>query len=273
MKKFLLVTVGLVALGFAAPASAADLAARPYPKAPPPMVPALYDWSGFYIGANGGWGSSRKCWDLVSNAFIPGGVVTTFPTPIAEGCHDVSGGTVGGRIGYRWQASSWVFGLEAQGNWADFRGSTPSLFFTPTLLTPGFTNQSRLEAFGLFTGQIGYAWNNVLVYVKGGAAVVRDKYSNGFIAPPGIVIDTAQETRWGGAAGVALEYGFTPNWSVAVEYDPLFMGTRDVNTYTTGQDPRFRAGLFSATDRVRQDVDLFTVRVNYKFGGPIVARY
>ena len=54
MKKFLLATVGLVALGMAAPASAADLAARPYTKAPPPMVAAIYDWSGFYIGANGG---------------------------------------------------------------------------------------------------------------------------------------------------------------------------------------------------------------------------
>ncbi len=55
MKKFLLGTVGLVALGFAAPASAADLAARPYTKAPPPMIAAIYDWSGFYIGLNGGW--------------------------------------------------------------------------------------------------------------------------------------------------------------------------------------------------------------------------
>ena len=62
MKKFLLATVGLVALGMAAPASAADLAARPY-KAPPPVV-AVYDWSGFYIGANGGGGWSHKCWDV-----------------------------------------------------------------------------------------------------------------------------------------------------------------------------------------------------------------
>src|ERR1700736_1544552 len=138
MKKLLLGTIGLVALGLAAPASAADIAARPYTKAPPPVAPPVYDWSGFYIGANGGWGTSRKCWDLVSNAFTPGGVVTTFPTPVAEGCHDASGGTAGGQIGYRWQASSWVFGLEAQGNWADFRGSNSS----PQ--RPGlFTNQTE----------------------------------------------------------------------------------------------------------------------------------
>src|SRR5260370_35343453 len=59
MKKFLLATVGLVALGMAAPASAADLAARPYTKAPPPMVAAIYDGTGFYTGADGGFGWCR----------------------------------------------------------------------------------------------------------------------------------------------------------------------------------------------------------------------
>ena len=60
MKKFLLGTVGLLALGMAAPASAADLAARPYTKAPPVYVAPIYDWSGFYIGGNGGWGQSPQ---------------------------------------------------------------------------------------------------------------------------------------------------------------------------------------------------------------------
>src|SRR5438477_5376438 len=99
MKKFLLGAVALVA--FAAPASAADLAARPYTKAPP-MIAAMYDWSGFYVGVNGGWGSSRKCWDAQAAGVFIGG----------EGCHDATGGTAGGQVGYRWQASSWVFGVE-----------------------------------------------------------------------------------------------------------------------------------------------------------------
>src|SRR3984893_9026896 len=105
MKKLLLVTSSLIALGAAAPAVAADLAARPYTKAPP-MVAAVYDWSGFYIGINGGGGSAHSCWDLL----VPAAV-------IGQGCHNSTGGTVGGQIGYRWQASSWVFGLEGQGNW------------------------------------------------------------------------------------------------------------------------------------------------------------
>ena len=65
MKKFLLGTVGLLALGMAAPATAADLAARPYKAAPVPYVAPMYDWTGFYIGANGGWGTSHSCWDIV----------------------------------------------------------------------------------------------------------------------------------------------------------------------------------------------------------------
>jgi outer membrane immunogenic protein len=247
MKKVLLVTASLIALGAAAPAMAADLAARPYTKAPP-MVAALYDWSGFYIGANGGWGSSRNCWDSVAPA-LPG----------AEGCHDATGAVAGGQIGYRWQAGTWVFGLEAQGDWADLKGSNASLLF------PGFTNESKIDAFGLFTGQIGYAANNVLFYVKGGAAVTADRYR--IFGAPGVVAGvTGDDTRWGGTVGVGLEYGFAPNWSAAIEYDHLFMQDRTYN-FTTP------AGAFFGTDRISQDVDLVTVRVNYKFGGPLVARY
>src|SRR3982074_343937 len=157
MKTFSLGSVGLVALGLAAPAQAADLAARPYTKAPAPVMAAIYDWSGFYIGANGGWGSSRKCWDAAFfGTFFIGD----------EGCHDATGGVAGGQIGYRWQSSAWVFGLEAQGDWADLRGSQVNRAF-PGLVTAGdVTNRSRVDGLGLFTGQVGYAWNNVLFYVK-----------------------------------------------------------------------------------------------------------
>jgi outer membrane immunogenic protein len=255
MKKFLLGTVGLVALGMAAPALAADLPARTYTKAPA-MVAVIYDWSGFYIGANGGYGTSRKEWDR----FTAGGVLIG-----DEGSHDATGGVAGGQIGYRWQASSWVFGLEAQGDWADLRGdNASSLFFR----IPGdTTNRSKIDAFGLFTGQIGYAWNNALLYVKGGAAVVDDKYT-GFTTATGVVFDTAKETRWGGTAGVGLEYGFAPNWSAAVEYDHLFMG--DHSLTLTSVLPPFGV---SRTDTIHQDVDLITVRVNYRWGGPVIAKY
>ena len=66
--------------------------------------------------------------------------------------------------------------------------------------------------------------------------------------------------------GVGFEYGITPNWSVGFEYDHMFMGSRDVSF--TAFD-----GTFSGTDHIGQNVDLFTARLNYKFGGPVVARY
>ena len=247
MKKVLLVTASLIALGAAAPAVAADLAARPYTKAPP-MVAAAYDWSGFYIGVNGGWGSSRNSWDSVPPGVLFG----------PEGSHDATGGTVGGQIGYRWQAGGFVFGLEAQGNWADFSGSNTSLLFANR-------NRTNVDAFGLFTGQVGYAVNNVLLYVKGGAAVTSNSYRietlGGALA--GV---TGDDTRWGGTIGAGLEYAFAPNWSVGVEYNHLFMQDRTY-AFTTP------AGGAFGTDRIRQDVDLVTARINYRFGGPSISKY
>jgi outer membrane immunogenic protein len=248
MKKVLLVTASLIALGAAAPAVAADLAARPYTKAPA-MIAAVYDWSGFYIGANGGWGSSRDSWNSVA-PFAVG----------SEGSHNGNGGTIGGQVGYRWQAGTWVFGVEAQGNWADFKGSNAS-----TLFGPGFVNNSKTNAFGLFTGQVGYAANNFLLYVKGGAAVTSNSYRIN-TAAGALAGTTGDDTRWGGAIGVGAEYAFAPNWSVGLEYDHLFMQDKTYN-FTTP------AGLAFGSDRIRQDVDLVTARLNYKFGGPIIAKY
>ncbi|MHC2173934.1 outer membrane immunogenic protein [Bradyrhizobium diazoefficiens] len=200
MNKILIGAIGAVALSLSAPASAADLAARPYTKAPPPMVAAIYDWSGFYIGINGGGGSAHKCWDFVTPVT---GVL------IGEGCHNATGGTVGGQVGYRWQSANWVFGLEGQGNWADFSGDNVSTTFIGT----GLRDRSKINAFGLFTGQVGYAWNNVLFYVKGGGAVVSDRY-RGYDVITGLEFDRANETRWGGTVGAGLEFGFAPNWTV-----------------------------------------------------------
>lgn len=242
MKKLMLVTASMLALGAAAPAVAADLAARPYTKAPP-MVQAAYDWSGFYIGINGGGGTSHNSWNLVGG--------------LPEGSHDATGGTVGGQIGYRWQQGPIVFGVEAQGNWADFSGDNVSNVFGPD------RNRTKIDAFGLFTGQIGYAWNNALLYVKGGAAVTDNKYS--IISGLGLgTLASTTDTRWGGVVGVGFEYGFAPNWSFGLEYDHLFMDSQNVT---------FVNPAFTQTDSIKQDVDLFTARVNYKFGGPVVGRY
>jgi outer membrane immunogenic protein len=238
-KTMLLAAASLVAISAAAPAVAADLAARPYTKAPA-MVAAIYDWSGFYIGINGGGGSAHTTWDILGGG--------------REGSHDATGGTVGGQLGYRWQMGQWVFGVEGQGNWADFSGDNNSALFATR-------NRTKIDSFGLITGQVGYAWNNVLAYVKGGAAVVGDKYEV-FSTATGALLGSSNQTRWGGTIGAGLEYAFAPNWSVGVEYNHIFLEDKDVTF----------AGLVG-TDRIKQRVDMGLVRLNYKFGGPVVAKY
>lgn len=253
MHRFAVIGAGLLSIaGFASAASAADLAARTYTKAPPLAAP-IYDWSGFYIGLNGGGASSRNCLTITSVAGLA-------VNPNSEGCHNATGGLVGGQLGYRWQVTNWVFGLEAQGDWADLKGSNGS----STAIIP-YTNQTKIDAVGLFTGQVGYAWNNVLWYVKGGAAVTDNKYSSFFTAT-NVVFNEASETRWGGAVGTGIEVGFAPNWSVGFEYDHLFMGNNGV-TFPTS------AIAVTRNDSIKQDVDMATVRVNYRFGGPVIAKY
>ena len=240
MKKFLLGAVGLVAMGMATPGSAADMPV----KAPPPPVIPIYDWTGFYIGANGGWGQSHNCVDFI-----------TVAGTVASDCANRSGGVVGGQIGYRWQTNQFVFGLEAQGDWADLSNTRVSLF-DPTLSTT-----VKTDGIGLFTAQLGWAWNASLLYVKGGAAVTSNRLDI-FDNITGLGLVSASNTRWGGTVGVGWEYGFAPNWSVGVEYDHLWMG--HANNSFSVVDPRLAAVL---NDRISQDVDMVTVRINYRFGG------
>jgi outer membrane immunogenic protein len=262
MRRLAFMAVGLVSVaGFAGAASAADLPTKVYTKAPPMAAP-IYNWGGFYVGVDAGGASSRNCWNVTNSLGTP------VPTTPSQGCHDATGGLAGGQIGYRWQMTSWVFGLEAQGDWANLKGSNTSLIGTFAGLP--FADQTKISAIGLFTGQVGYAWNNVLWYAKGGAAVTRDTYNgvSQFAAgtfPAGFAFDQATETRWGGAVGTGIEFGFAPGWSVALEYDHLFMGRSSANIFAT-------TGAFDRTDSIMQDVDMGTLRVNYTFGGPAVAK-
>ncbi|PBB36600.1 outer membrane beta-barrel protein [Mesorhizobium sp. WSM3868] len=237
MKRVLIAAAAFAAaLSAVAHASAADLAV-PVPT----KTDVGYDWSGFYIGANGGWGSSHSCW---TSAFFG-----------SEGCHNATGGTAGSQLGYRWQRSDWVFGLEAQGNWADLKGSNVDI------VVPVFINRSHVDWFGLLTAQVGYSVDNALFYVKGGAAVTHDRFDVLF-SPDTPAGETDDQTRWGGALGAGLEYGFAPNWSLAIEYDHLFMPDK-TTTFTVVGAP---GGPFS-TERIDQDVDLVGLHLNYRWGG------
>ena len=131
------------------------------------MVAAVYDWSGFYVGVNGGWGSSRKCWDFhhVLGAFVAAAKAATM-RPAAP---SAARSAIAGRLG------SWVFGLEAQGNWADFQRLARQPRSFPAHHQPHHgrrlrpvhrPDRLRLE--------------QALLYVKGGAAVTADRYRSYF---------------------------------------------------------------------------------------------
>ena len=110
--------------------------------------------------------------------------------------------------------------------------------------SPASRSNLRTDAFGLFTGQIGCAANNVLFYVKGGAAVTSDRYRIRDIPAPGIVVaTTGDDTRWGASVGAGLEFGFAPNWSAGIEYNHLFMQDRNYGFVTP-------AGVAFGADRI-----------------------
>ncbi|AWO91636.1 MULTISPECIES: outer membrane protein [Bradyrhizobium] len=178
MKKVLLASACLFA--FAAPASAADLAARPYTKAPV-AVASVYNWTGFYLGIVGG-----GAWQADSDP-------------------KMKGGFVGGTAGYNWQTGNVVFGLEADAAWADVSASATVL---------GITASSKTDALGTVRGRIGYAVNNVLFYGTGGYAWIDNKISG--TAGALTISDSKFHSGW--TVGAGVEAFFAPQWSVKGEY-------------------------------------------------------
>jgi len=236
--------VALAAVLTAGAANAADLPRAPYYKAA--VAPAAISWTGFYIGANGGGAWGRNCWTFIGTVPAIG-----LPAPLDEGCNSPSGGIVGGQIGYNWQAGSMVFGLEAQGDWADVQGQNVSRLPAPPF--PPSINRTRTDALGLFTGRVGYAWGSSLLYVKGGAAVAHDKHDFTVTAPAAPPIGV-NEARWGATIGAGVEHKFSPNWSGALEYNYVALGTSRVT---------FPSQPLAAIVDVGRDMHLVTLRVNY----------
>jgi outer membrane immunogenic protein len=138
------------------------------------------------------------------------------------------------------------------------RASLPSVHF------PGDTLSAKVTSVGLLTGQIGYAANAALFYLKGGGAWVNNNFLVQNAAGVGLFLATSH--KLGATVGVGFEYGFTPNWSAGLEYDHLMMGNAN-NSFSCA------AGCAAVANTISQNIEMFTVRVNYKFGGPVVARY
>lgn len=198
MKKILLATAALLAMG--ATSNAADLAARTYTKAPAAVVAPAVNWSGFYVGAMGGYGWTQ-----------------TVSIDGQNFSDELNGGFGGGTIGYNWQMGSpWVFGIEVDAAGASIKKSA-------------FLAEDKIDAFGSVTGRVGYAADAVLIYAKGGFA-----WANNKVSALGL---SESKTHAGWTIGAGLEYMFAPAWSVKAEYMYADFGKETyLNTFDVGAD-------------------------------------
>ena len=189
---FLGISVGAVVLTLVGgSAFAADLSVAPIYKAPPVVTPPAYNWSGFYLGANGGgsWGTSS--WD-------------------SAGSFNLSGAVVGGTLGANWQVGHVVLGAEGDVDWSNLKGSTTSAGCPAGCST----NNDWLAT---VRGRAGYAFDRVLPYVTGGLAVGDIK-----AATPGFAGENQTNAGW--TAGGGLEFALTNNWTAKAEYLHVDLG-------------------------------------------------
>jgi len=193
MKNLVLGALASVALICAGGAHAADMAVKAPPMAP--YVPAP-NWTGFYIGVNGGGAQGTTTWQYY---LFPGPT----PSPFYAN-HDAAGGMVGGTVGYNWQAgTNWVVGVEGDGDWSQITGSA-------ACPNPVFSCESKIKDIATARGRLGWAEDRVLFYVTGGAAWgdvnLRTVNSAGGPVPPsGTPINGTTSDRLGWTAGGGVE--------------------------------------------------------------------
>ena len=212
MKKLLSATAALAFVALTAPANAADLPV----KAPPMVMPALYNWSGVYIGVEGGGVMGQQThWTEID--------------PLAEGHtdefadigHPLHGGFVGGEAGFNWQSGRWVFGIEGDANWAELEEALTCENDAATNPQVDITENcgSRIRAFYTVRGRIGYAFGptgSFLVYVTGGGVWASQSARIGTLTAPFVTFEQWRDTA-GWTAGIGAEYGITPWLSVKGE--------------------------------------------------------
>ena len=238
MKKYVVAAAGLLMLGASA-ASAADLGPRMVTKAPP-MYSPVYNWTGFYLGVNGGYGWANSTHiDSLGRS---------------TGSFNQNGGMVGGTAGYNWQLGSTVLGLETDLDWARINGSTAA---GACAFGACYTN---MQSFGTFRGRLGYAAGMWMPYVTGGLAYADIKSGQ-------TVATSSDQWRAGWTVGAGVEAMFAPSWSAKLEYLYADFGTSGGGAYTTP------AGINVAASE--RNVNIVRAGINYHFdwGGPVVARY
>ncbi|MDI1266974.1 MAG: porin family protein [bacterium] len=279
MKKLVaaLITVALSSVT----ASAADLAARPYTKAPAIVAPT-YNWTGFYVGLNAGgeWNESNA---TTTTVFSPVGYfATTSPPAIGiAGSQNIkrTGFTGGLTGGYNWQVSNAVLGIEADFNYFGVRGSASSTALYPCCAPTGFTVNTSVSSDWLATvrGRVGFlATPALLLYGTGGLAVANVNANYLFTDTFATARESAatDSTRYGWTAGAGAEYALMNGWSIKAEYLYVDLGridTTSANLTAFAPPIAFPTNVFTHSIDLRSNI--VRAGINYKFGGPVVAKY
>ena len=213
VKKSVIVVAAIAAFGFVNVASAADMPV----KAPIAAPAAVYNWTGFYLGINGGGGWTKSQEGLAAGPLSGISGINTatcgLASPAGDCQHNLSGILGGGQLGYNWQSANWVYGLEGLFDAANINGTTNGSTTINVYTT-------KVTSLLLLTGRLGYAWNQWLVYGKGG-------YAGGSVR---LIVtsdtDNIDSTRWhnGWTIGGGVEYGLMRNWILGAEYDYVALG-------------------------------------------------
>lgn len=213
-----MVTLALAAAAFAAPAYAADMAVPPsYNPPAAALPPAMYNWTGIYVGGNVGGGFLS---DSISQA-TPPGPITISATQTAH-----PAGIIGGaQLGANYQFDSWVVG--AEGAWSASNLSGYGISPATGAGVDQERNTSNPLWLAAVSGRLGYAANDWLFYAKGGGAWMHVQYIQDLLL--GGVAGATQimnVNRAGFVAGGGVEYGLTENLSARLEYDFYDFGTK-----------------------------------------------
>jgi outer membrane immunogenic protein len=294
MKRVLLVTVTIAAMVGAGSAHAADLGTPVY-KAPVAAPPVVYSWTGWYIGANGGYSWGRGSTDVTETLVTTvtfGALAGSFSqTAFGSGTAKLNGALGGVQAGYNWQTDRFVWGIEGD---IQATGQRGGIIFCPTGNLGGcafnsVTENVKLPWFGTLRGRVGVAWDRVLFYATGGLAVAEIKVdgAESFAGAQPVLAGpfgsaSRNSTRIGWVVGGGIEGAIDNNWSVKAEYLHMDLGSVD-NTVTASSSANL--GLFipatltlglNSAFHTRFTDDIVRVGLNYKFGWappPAATRY
>ncbi len=216
MKRILI--AGALALAAGGQALAADLP-QPMPP-PPPRAPAtyvpttapVYNWGGFYLGVNGGYGFGKSNWSVPAGTVIGGAPCS----PCSIGSFSTDGFLVGGTLGANYQAGAFVFGIEGDIDWADVNGTSSNSYCSTAL--PGATScETKSNWLGTARARVGYAFDRILLYATGGGAFgnIQAGLNGGSFA---------SATEYGWTAGAGIEAAIAQNWTAKIEYLNVDLG-------------------------------------------------